>query len=71
MSYIKKLVVDNFQSHEHTEVEFGPGLNVIVGPSDHGKSALVRALRWLFIMNRGDRLHQGGSPAMPGTGGDG
>ncbi|KUK36443.1 MAG: hypothetical protein PWQ99_213 [Clostridia bacterium] len=48
MSYIKKLVVDNFQSHEHTEVEFGPGLNVIVGPSDHGKSALVRALRWLF-----------------------
>lgn len=48
MNYIKKLVVDNFQSHEHTEVEFGPGLNVIVGPSDHGKSALVRALRWVF-----------------------
>ena len=48
MSVLKRLVVENFQSHEHSEVVFGPGLNVIVGPSDFGKSALVRALRWLF-----------------------
>jgi len=40
--------VENFQSHEHSELEFSSGLNVIVGPSDYGKSALVRALRWLF-----------------------
>ncbi len=48
MSDIKRLIVDNFQSHLHTEVEFGSGLNVVVGPSDFGKSALVRALRWLL-----------------------
>ena len=48
MSSIKRLVIDNFQSHEHTEVEFGLGLNVVVGPSDFGKSALVRALRWVL-----------------------
>ncbi len=48
MVYVKKLVVENFQSHERTELELSPGLNVIVGPSDYGKSALVRALRWLF-----------------------
>lgn len=48
MIYLEKLVVENFQSHEHTKIDFCPGLNVIVGPSDHGKSALVRALRWLF-----------------------
>jgi exonuclease SbcC len=48
MSSLRKLTVENFQSHEHSEVIFGPGLNVIVGPSDFGKSALVRALRWLF-----------------------
>lgn len=48
MNYIKRLVVDNFQSHQHTEVEFGAGLNAIVGPSDQGKSALVRALRWVL-----------------------
>ncbi|HHW40865.1 MAG TPA: AAA family ATPase [Syntrophomonadaceae bacterium] len=49
MSHLRKLIVENFQSHEHTEVVFGPGLNVIVGPSDYGKSALVRALRWVFF----------------------
>jgi len=43
----RRLVIKNFQSHEHTELVFGPGLNVVVGPSDHGKSAIVRALRWL------------------------
>jgi DNA repair ATPase RecN len=48
MSFLKKLVVENFQSHENSEVVFAPGLNVIVGPSDYGKSALVRALRWVF-----------------------
>ncbi len=48
MSFLRKVVVDNFQSHEHTELALEPGLNVIVGPSDYGKSALVRALRWLF-----------------------
>ena len=48
MTNIKKIIIDNFQSHEHTEIEFGPGLNVIVGPSDYGKSAVVRALRWVL-----------------------
>lgn len=48
MNSIVKMKVDNFQSHEHSELVFRKGLNVIVGPSDFGKSALVRALRWLF-----------------------
>ncbi len=46
-SYIKRLRLRNFQSHRETEFEFTPGLNIIVGPSDQGKSAIVRALRWL------------------------
>lgn len=48
MRCIKRLVIDNFQSHQHTEVDFCAGLNAIVGPSDHGKSAIVRALRWVL-----------------------
>lgn len=48
---IKDLYIHNFQSHDSTEMEFDPGLNVIVGPSDSGKSAIIRALRWL-IWNR-------------------
>lgn len=48
MSDINRLVIDNFQSHEHTVIEFGKGLNVITGPSDQGKSAILRALKWVL-----------------------
>lgn len=48
---LKKLQLTNFQSHENTTVDLHPGVNVIVGSSDSGKSALVRGLRWL-VFNR-------------------
>ena len=44
---LEKLILHNFQSHKHSELDFDPGVNVIVGPSDSGKTALIRALRWL------------------------
>lgn len=54
MIHFKKLIIKNFQSHIHTELDFHPGLNVFVGPSDSGKSAILRALRWvLFNSPRG------------------
>ena len=43
----QKLIVDNFQSHEHSELEFAPGVNVIIGQSDCGKSAIMRAFDWV------------------------
>ncbi|GAV22514.1 AAA family ATPase [Carboxydothermus pertinax] len=46
--YLEKLILVNFQSHKYTEFNFEPGLNVIVGESDRGKTAVLRALRWLF-----------------------
>lgn len=46
--FIKKVIIENFQSHEYTEIEFPPGLTIIVGESDRGKSAIIRALRWVF-----------------------
>jgi len=46
--HLARLVVENFQSHRLSEVVFSPGLNVITGRSDEGKSALIRALRWLL-----------------------
>ncbi|MCX8131923.1 MAG: AAA family ATPase [Clostridia bacterium] len=48
MSEIRKVIVENFQSHEYTELDFDKGLNVIVGPSDQGKSALIRAIKWVL-----------------------
>ncbi len=54
MNNIRKVIIENFQSHESTEMEFEDGLNVIVGPSDQGKSAVIRAIKWvLFNQPRG------------------
>lgn len=44
---IKKLTIQNFQSHKNTQLELDEGVNVIVGPTDSGKTAIIRALRWL------------------------
>jgi DNA repair protein SbcC/Rad50 len=48
---IKKLQIRNFQSHQKTLLEFDPGVNIIVGSSDSGKTAIIRALRWV-VWNR-------------------
>lgn len=54
MKRLKRLCIENFQSHERTEIRFADGLNVLIGPSDSGKSAILRALRWvLFNQPRG------------------
>lgn len=42
--YLKKVQIRNFQSHRDTEVHLVPGINLIVGTSDIGKSAFMRAL---------------------------
>lgn len=46
MKYLKNIVLENFQSHKHTSMNFDEGLNVILGPSDSGKSAIIRAIKW-------------------------
>lgn len=44
---IKLLDVKNFQSHRSSRLEFTAGVNILVGTSDSGKSAALRALLWL------------------------
>lgn len=41
------LHLKNFQCHEDLEVRFGPDLTTIKGPTDIGKSSILRALRWV------------------------
>ena len=55
---IKSVRIKNFQSHRLSEFNFAaPGVNVIVGPTDAGKSAVFRALLWvLFNRPLGDGM---------------
>jgi len=47
---IKSIFLEDFQSHARTKIELaGPGgVTIIVGPTDSGKTAIVRALRLLL-----------------------
>ncbi len=45
---MKKLRIKNFQIHKDLEIEFGP-ITTIVGASDSGKSAILRALKWVAM----------------------
>ena len=47
------LVVDHFCGIEHAEVEFGPGLNILYGPNDLGKSSLAAAIRAVLLLPHG------------------
>lgn len=44
---IKSIALENFMSHQATWIELAPGVTVITGPNNVGKSALVEAVRSL------------------------
>jgi len=60
---IKQLNILNYQSHKDSELIFDPGVNIIIGASDSGKTAIIRTLRWA-IWNKPSgnsmRSHWGG-----------
>jgi exonuclease SbcC len=41
--------LNDFQVHEKTTIEFTPSITTIKGPTDAGKSAVLRALRWACL----------------------
>ncbi len=43
---IEALEIEFFEAHENTIIEFHPKFNVIVGTTNHGKSSIIRALKW-------------------------
>ncbi len=42
---IQKIILENFMAHKRTELELGPGMTVLTGPNNCGKSAVVEGLR--------------------------
>jgi exonuclease VII small subunit len=46
---IKSVELQNFQGHINSTLHFHKGVNVIKGTSCHGKSSIIRALRWVIL----------------------
>lgn len=46
---ISTIIIKNFQSHRHTVLNLDEHVNVILGSSDVGKTAILRALGWVFF----------------------
>lgn len=44
---IRRLRITNFQIHERLDIRMGRRVTSIVGPTDAGKSAIIRALLWV------------------------
>jgi exonuclease SbcC len=63
---ITHLKLQNFQSHKNTEVTFTKGLNGIIGSSNVGKSALIRAMRWILFNERYSNFTTWGQKATRG-----
>ena len=52
----QKLVIDNFLCFDHFEIQFAPGVSVIIGRNGAGKTSLIRAMVYsLYFMFTNDR----------------
>lgn len=43
---IEALELEFFEGYENATIEFHPRFNVIIGTTNHGKSSIIRALKW-------------------------
>lgn len=46
---LDKIKLENFQAHRFQEIEFSSTITTLTGSSDAGKSAILRALRWICL----------------------
>lgn len=61
---IRELRLQNFQKHRSRKIVFEPGLNLVVGPTDGGKSAVFRALKWVALHGSATGLMTHGETSM-------
>jgi len=61
---IRYIRLRDFQAFEDTTVSLSPGVNVIVGTNNYGKSCVIRSLRAMFYGTLRDTLIRHGKPTM-------
>ena len=65
---IESVLLKNFQRHEKLRVDFDPHLTVLTGPTDAGKSSVLRAVKWVCANRPGGnsfaRLESGGAVSV-------
>jgi len=62
VDFLKRIRIENFQCHEALDIQFDSKITTICGPSDTGKSAILRAIRWVaFNRPRGEGFRRHGS----------
>jgi len=44
---LEALTIKNFQKHRHVQITFDPQVTTFIGPSDTGKSAIIRSIMWV------------------------
>lgn len=54
----RRLIVRDFRAIEEARVELGPGLNVLYGPNDLGKTTLATAIRAALLLPAESTAHQ-------------
>jgi exonuclease SbcC len=59
---IRRIILENFMSHPRTVIEPAPGLTVLVGPNNCGKSAVAVALATMTSNAIGDYMVRHGAP---------
>ncbi len=58
---LKRITLHNFMSHSHTVIDLAPGLTVLTGPNNCGKSAFVSALQILAENSSGEYMVRHGA----------
>jgi recombinational DNA repair ATPase RecF len=48
--HIKHITVKNFRCFEHLEFDLNPDVNIFVGNNGSGKSAVLDAIAFFFLM---------------------
>jgi len=59
---LHRLRVQNFAAIREVEIAFGPGLNILYGPNDLGKSTLADAIRLALLL---PHTSTGSDPYIP------